>query len=187
MTITGLGANLLTIDAQGGGDGVLDGNGFRIFEVNDGDSSSSIAVSISGLTLTGGDNDGSGGAISNFETLTLDDVAVAGNRARFGGGISSELGGSLTITNSTIANNEASDDGAGIFSGSDLAATNVTISGNSAVGNGGAIVAAGDSSGVVLSLTNATITNNTGIEGLNFDNAATALRLRCLTTRLLTT
>ena len=170
LTITGLGANLLTIDARGGGDNVLDGNGFRIFEVNDGDSSSSIDVSISGLTLTGGDNSDFGGAISNFENLTLDGVAIVGNRSVFGGGVSNDLSGRLTLSNSTIANNDVSQDGGGIFNGGELAATNVTISGNSAAINGSGIVSGGASPGVMLSLTNVTLTNNTGSEGVYFDS-----------------
>ena len=170
LTITGLGADLLTIDAQGGGDDILDGNGFRIFEVNDGDAGSSIDVSISGLTLTGGDNNDFGGAISNFENLTLDGVAIVGNRSVFGGGVSNDLSGRLTLSNSTIANNEVSQDGGGIFNGGELSATNVTISGNSAAINGSGIVSGGDLSGVMLSLTNVTLTNNTGSEGVYFDS-----------------
>ena len=150
VTIQGLGANLLTIDAQGGGDNVLDGDGFLIFEVNDGDSNSSLDVSINGLTLTGGDNNSFGGAINNSENLTLDSVEIADNRALVGGGIGNQLSGQLTLSNSTIANNEASQDGGGIFTRGDLTTTNVTISGNSAAGRGGAIVTAGDSSGAAL-------------------------------------
>ena len=170
LTIVGPGANLLTIDALGGGDNVLDGNGFRIFEINDGDLNNSVDVFISGLTLTGGDNNDFGGAISNFENLSLDGVAVVGNRARFGGGISSDLSGSLTISNSTIANNEASQDGGGVLTGGDFTATTITISGNSAVGSGGAIFTAGGLSGSELNLTQSTLTNNTGVDGVHFDN-----------------
>ena len=170
LAITGLGADLLTIDALGGGDNVLDGNGFRIFEVNDGNSNTSIDVSISGLTLTGGDNDDFGGAIKNSENLDLDGVAIVGNRSVFGGGVSNELTGTLMLSNSTLANNEASQDGGGIFTRGTLAATNVTISGNYAAINGSAITSAGDSSAALLSLTNATLSNNTGGEGVYFDS-----------------
>ena len=169
LTITGPGANLLTIDAQGGGDNVLDGDGFRIFEVSDGDSSNLVDVSISGLTLTGGDHSSSGGAINNFENLALDGVSIVDNRAQLGGGISNELLGVLSLTNSTVANNEAIQDGGGISSRGALTATNSTISGNIAI-NGAAIATAGDSSGSTLSLTNVTLTNNTGNDGVYFNN-----------------
>ena len=153
VSIEGPGSGLLTIDAQGGGDNVLDGNGFRIFEITDGNESSSTEVSISGLTLTGGDNSDSGGAISNFENLDLDDVIIVGNHAGFGGGIGNELSGVLTLSNSTVANNTASQDGGGIFTRGTLAATNVKISGNSAVNVGGAIAGSGDSLGDAIDLT----------------------------------
>ena len=170
LTISGPGANLLAIDAQGGGDNVLDGTGYRIFEVNDGDSMSSVDVSIVGLTLTGGDNSDSGGAINNFENLTLDGVSIVGNRASSGGGLNNELTGRLTITNSTIANNQASDEGGGIVNRGDLIATNVTVSGNETVGSGGAIFNAGGFSGAILNLTQSTLTNNSGSDGVHFYN-----------------
>ncbi|MDB4766828.1 hypothetical protein OAG71_03985, partial [bacterium] len=169
LTITGPGANLLVIDAQGGGDIVLDGNGFRIFDVNDGDLNNSIDVSIRGLTLTGGDIGDSGGAIKNFENLTLDRVAIVGNRAGFGGGVSNEPVGEVTITNSTIANNEASQNGGGVFTLGAFAATGVTISGNSASADGGGIVVAGNPSGAKLNLTHSTLANNSGNGGVFFD------------------
>ena len=168
LTITGPGANLLSIDAQAGGDNVFDGNGFRIFEVSDGDSSSSIDVSISGLTLTGGDVGAAGGAISNLENLTLDAVSIVDNQAFFGGGVSNELSGVLSLTNSTIANNQAAQEGGGISTRGAFTAANATISGNGAAGNGAAIAALGGSIASTLNLTNVTLTNNTGNDGVYF-------------------
>ena len=172
LTIEGLGAQFLTIDANGGGDGQLDGDGFRIFEINDGDASNSIDVSISSLTLTGGDInnmtpvDGTGGSLINFENLTLDRVAITGNRARFGGGLGNESVGTLTLTNSTIANNESSQNGGGISTDGVFTGTNVTISGNSATGGGGAIVTAGrDATGATLTLNSSTVTANSDGNG----------------------
>ena len=172
LTITGPGANLLSIDAQAGGDNVFDGIGFRIFEVNDGDLSSSINVSISGLTLTGGDISAAGGAISNFENLILDAVSIVDNQAFFGGGVSNESLGVLSLTNSTIADNQASLNGGGIWTSSAVTAINVTISGNNANSNGAAIASAADSSGSTLNLTNVTLTNNMGNSGVYFNNAS---------------
>ena len=163
---------MLTIDAQAGGDDVFDGNGFRIFEVTDGDSSSSIDVSISGLTLTGGDISVAGGAISNSENLTLDAVSIVDNQAFFGGGVSNEASGVLSLANSTIANNQASLNGGAIWTSSSLTATNVTISGNIANINGAAIASAAYSSGSTLDLTNVTLTNNIGNSGVYFNNAS---------------
>ena len=171
LTITGPGANLLSIDAQAGGDNVFDGNGFRIFEVSDGDSRSSIDVSISGLTLTGGDVGAAGGAISNLENLNLDAVSIVDNQAFFGGGVSNELSGVLSLTNSTIANNQATQEGGGISTRGAFTAANVTISGNVAAGNGAAIAALGGSLASTLNLTNVTLTNNIGNDGVYFSTA----------------
>ena len=56
LTITGPGQDLLTLDAGRGTDNLIGtGDGFRIFNLDDGNSGSKIDVSLSGLTLTGGD------------------------------------------------------------------------------------------------------------------------------------
>ena len=73
LTIEGPGANLLTIDASGN-DLTPDqnnGDGSRIFRVDDGVSGASINATISGLALTGGDVADRGGAILSRENLTL--------------------------------------------------------------------------------------------------------------------
>ena len=65
VTITGPGADLLTLDAGNGTDSIFDTNdGFRIFDINDG-TNALIDVALSGLTLTGGDVSNNGGAIRN--------------------------------------------------------------------------------------------------------------------------
>jgi len=91
LTITGPEANLLTLDAGGGTDGTVGtGDGFRIFELNDGMSgfNNRIDVQLSGMTLTGGDSAANGGAIENGgETLTLIAVAIVDNAANTGGGV----------------------------------------------------------------------------------------------------
>ncbi|NES68578.1 MAG: calcium-binding protein, partial [Okeania sp. SIO2D1] len=57
LTINGLGANLLTVDAQQ--------NGFRVFNIDNG-SDDLINVFIDGLTITGGNPIGGGGGIFTF-------------------------------------------------------------------------------------------------------------------------
>ena len=81
VTITGLGSDMLTINAN---------NASRIFIINDG-TAADIAVSISGLRLTGGNTD-SGGAIFNTEALTLAACALDHNAAdHFGGAVYNSL------------------------------------------------------------------------------------------------
>jgi len=123
LTITGPGQTLLTIDAGAG-------HGYRIFNVDDGDSQSEIDVKLSGLTLTGGrtadgtagGNGENGGAIRSRENLTVENSTITGNATGNGGDgdYSGGLGGR----------------GGGIYSAGTLTVTGSTISGN-ATGNGG--------------------------------------------------
>jgi hypothetical protein len=89
------------------------------------------------VLLLSNTTDGNGGAIRNNGTLTINDSTIVGNKAyKLGssstglGGAISNGGGSVTIRRSTIINNEAQVNGAGLF---DYAKTTVggsIISGN---------------------------------------------------------
>ncbi len=72
LTISGPGANQLTIDASGNDPTPSDdnGDGSRVFNIDNDNSLSSLEFSISGLTLTGGDVSGDGGAVSSQEGFT---------------------------------------------------------------------------------------------------------------------
>jgi len=146
LTILGPGANLLTIDASGSDPtpAVNNGDGSRIFHVDDG-GSGLIDVIISGLTLTGGDSSGRGGAIFSFENLAIGACTLTGNAAVDGGAIAIGEGnvsvaGETTITQCTISGNTATDSGGGISSFTrDITIENSTISGNTAAFSGGGI------------------------------------------------
>jgi beta-glucanase (GH16 family) len=103
-----------------------------------------------------------GGGIYNGAgaTLTLVDSTVANNTARWsGGGIYSFFNTTTTIVRSTISSNVANDVGGGIRSLGTMAITNSTISGNTSTGwHGGAIF---HTDGTVT-ISSSTITNNTG-------------------------
>jgi len=133
---------------------------------------------ISSNTATATDN--VGGGIRVFaSTLTLIGSTVTGNTAASGGGIyasgGADLGGfpaaSLTITNSTVSNNEATGPagsglgglGGGIFAHGDVALniTDSTLSGNTAALLGGGLAR---EHGQVTTVSAATITN-TAITG----------------------
>lgn len=93
LTISGPGADELTIDAQGNS---------RIFSVN----ASGTDVTISGLTLTGGNAFQGAAILNNPGNLTLQGVHIHGNNAtNYGGGIENK--NIITITGSTISNNTA--------------------------------------------------------------------------------
>jgi hypothetical protein len=126
LTIHGTGASLLTIDASGNdptpdsnfedGDADNDGDGSRIFHVNDGNASVQQEVTIAGLTLTGGDVVGDGGAVLNRENLSINGCVIVNNVAEYaltpnwvtlghGGGVAN-LGGTLTIEECEIIGNQ---------------------------------------------------------------------------------
>jgi hypothetical protein len=196
VSIFGLGVENLAIDGQGNG---------RVFNV-----ASGSTVTVNDLTITGGDSGiGNGGGILTAGDLTLGNVAVEGNMASNGGGIYSvgslalnnvvvrgntasyggaiyQSGGSLTVTQSTIANNTNITLGGGLFTStasvliedstidnnsavaaggiysfdSDVSILNSTISTNTAVGGFGGLYFNGTSGGNSATLINATVANN---------------------------
>ncbi|HEX3131376.1 MAG TPA: IPTL-CTERM sorting domain-containing protein [Thermoanaerobaculia bacterium] len=136
-----------------------------------------IDVTISGLTLAGGNAD-HGGAIADLgENLVLDSVAITGNVASIGvegGGDGGGLwvsapnfeGISLTIRDSTISGNTAGADGGGIYLyriAGPVLIQNSTVSGNYAGGNGGGIGLFDLYDSGSLSILNTTIAGNTAI------------------------
>jgi hypothetical protein len=180
VTIVGPGADLLTIDANGGS---------RVFNVNSG-----VEATIRGLTITGGNVTGDGGGIYNAGDLTLDQVRVMGNTASSTGGGLRSTGGSLVIINSTFELNEAAW-GGGLWATSTDAAgiviANSTINNNEALkrytagptwvagsGSVGGVHVGSTSSSVPIRVVNTTISTNTaehetGGLGVDFGMAAT--------------
>ena len=59
------------------------GNGTRVFNIDDGNATA-INVSLTGITLTGGDVAGPGGGILSRENLTITDSTITGNAATLG-------------------------------------------------------------------------------------------------------
>jgi hypothetical protein len=123
LTIVGAGARKTTIDGNH-----LD----RVFAID-----APAVVSISDMTITGGDSTGGGtskeidmgGGIYNTGTLTLNHVAVVDNHADGGGGIFSIPGSYITIENSLIADNTAYEAGGIRFDGGGEL-INSTVTGN---------------------------------------------------------
>ena len=177
LTITGTGAELLTLDAGNGADNVFaSGDGFRIFDITDNNANSQLSVTISGLTLTGGDTSSNsavssaptepGGAIRSSENLLLVDSAITGNATGSG--------------SATLGFGSDSGSGGGIYSTGTLTVTNSIVSGNATgSGSGGAFVYGGDYDGSgrnsgagggifstgVLVVSGSTVSGNTTGEG----------------------
>ena len=153
LTIGGPGAESLAISGN---------NASRVFRVTAG------TVSISGVMIQNGNvatGQEGGGGISNWGTLTLNDVVVRNNTVNgtdssdVGGGICNGFGsgvGTLTINNSTIEGNTA-DRGGGIFN----AGSNTLFLTNSTVTLNTARVGAGVTNYGTATLTNVTISGNT--------------------------
>ena len=128
-----------------------------MFNIDDGSFATQINVTIAGLTLTGGDVRGNGGAIRSREILSVADSTISGsvtgvNSNYEGGGIYN--GGSLTVTRSTISGNSSRGDGGGIRtsgSGSLVVLMDSTLSGNSAKVDGGAISSSSSSVTIINS------------------------------------
>jgi hypothetical protein len=169
LTITGPGANPLTVTAS-----YSDFVYFRIFNI----SSSTVTVSISGITISNGyePNGPGGGGILSAGVLRLTNCAISDNlitSSQGGGGVMNDHG-TMTITGCTISNNYESQGkgGGGVLNESGtMTITGCTISNNSAASQcgiagcvlpdtsvGGGIL---NDSGGSLTITNSTISGNT--------------------------
>jgi CSLREA domain-containing protein len=184
VEITGPGAGRVTVNAA---------PGERIFDIYPQAFPPQVftKVTIAGLTLSGGDPGGAGGAISAGPVdLTIQDAVISGNTADgpgggifgyytnlnvssstiadndavYGGGIGALLGTTMTVNNSTISGNYAEDAGGGVLAalGDSLLITNSTISGNTAYDDdGGGLFTAASHT----TLSNSTVAGNDGYDG----------------------
>ena len=155
VNIIAPGANLLTISGR---------NLFRVFQV-----SSGVTATLSGMTITGGNGSGGGGAILVFNpntTLNLNRSRITGNTVTNGngGGLLNSDNAVVNISDSTFDNNTSMFNGGAIQNETATMMTirNTTISGNTANSSsplgGGGIHQTGTGT---LTITNSTITNNT--------------------------
>lgn len=148
LTINGPGINSLTINGNN--------QGLVFFDGTFG------STAINNLTITGGAPSqftGGGGIFKGGGMLSLSNVIITGNKTDFGGGGVAFLSGTLTVTNSTISNNEANVGGGISFGNGTLTITNSTISGNdAATSSGGGIVISNNS---IVTITKTIISGNT--------------------------
>ena len=143
MEISGLGAKRLTVKRI-----APPQQFFRIFTVNNG-----TTVTISGLTISGGDIGQSGGGVANSGTLTILNSTLSGNRTGDNGGAIFNTG-TLAISGTTLTDNRGVWGGGVSTIGGTLVITNSTLSGNRA-DIGGAIYDRG-----TVTLSNSTVSNN---------------------------
>ena len=157
LTITGTGAKLLTLSGN---------NASRVLNINI--AGAGAAVTVSGVTITGGAASNGAGFLVQDDALTLIDSAIVGNKAAAGdgGGIHVQAGGSLTVRSSTISGNSSNWGGGINFynGGGSLTFENSTLSGNTANSAGGGVYFNG-SSGNGIVVRNSTITANSAGSG----------------------
>ena len=152
LTIDGsTGANVL-ITADSGDDDVTVGSTDITDAANNTNASDNSRVleftattgdlTLRGLTLTGGDVSGIGGAILNNSgaTLTIEHSSISGNRASGEAGGILSFTGDVSLTGSTVSGNVSGNAGGGLWLNSgDLVLTNSTVSGNQSALSGGGI------------------------------------------------
>jgi hypothetical protein len=179
VTIQGPGASVLTIDGGGsvtranksaayygfyGSDIVINGEGGG--QDRPSAPQAAGAVTISGLTLTGGHAE-NGGAINAYNTaLVVNNCVITGNYAYdSGGGIF--IGGynsTLSVSSSTISNNSAYKYGGGVATNDEGAAITIqqsSLTGNSAKYGGGVFVH--NDNDHALTITGSTISGNRAV------------------------
>ncbi len=108
------------------------------------------------VTLFDNETNNDGGAVYAYETLTVENSQVTGNRAREGGGLHSN--GDLTLGNSLISDNEATEDGGGVFVRLAAEIANTRFAGNQAAENGGGLYI-----GKQVDLQTSTLTDNSAL------------------------
>ena len=156
--------------------GVMNGDGVRIFNIVDTSAGGENPpeVTLIGLTLTGGDVSGNGGAIYSEARLVVQDCAIESNFATtWGGGIfqknlsSTSAFEMLQIKDSRVQNNKTSGDGAGIHANltrGTLTVESSTFTNNQATsGVGGGITVRGNHAS--LDITSSTISGNSAWRG----------------------
>jgi predicted outer membrane repeat protein len=137
VTITGPGADLLTVRRDSGGD-------YGIFNINGGPDL--IAhVTLDGMTITNGAGP-SGGAVTNFGTTIIQNCVLRDNHTTFGGGAIVNTRSEyqffpnfMSISNSVLRNNSAGLGGAILNEGVSVSVTNGSVLSNNSATTGGAI------------------------------------------------
>jgi hypothetical protein len=131
---------------------------FRVFETR----SPQLPAVIAHLTVSGGSSEGDGGNVYNTGVLVLDHVRVSGGVADSGGGVAND-DGTLAIDHSLLDGNQAANDGGAVYDrsieiGGSLTVSDSTIAGNLAL-LGGGLATAGGRRGVAI-LERVTIAQN---------------------------
>ena len=160
-TISGPGANLLTINGAGTS---------RVFDID------GASAALSGVTISGGSADTGAGLRNDGGTLTLTGVTISGNTATaMGGGLATQFGGTTDLIGCTVSGNTAATGGGGLLiASSTVSMTNTTVADNTATtGSGGGLAI----SGGTTTLINVTVSANTAATSGGLSDTGGALAL----------
>ncbi len=157
----------LVLVGRGAFDTVIDGNQLdRVIQVLILCESGCPGLTMSDLTVTGGQVTGNGGGIAVGRNSNLNRVILRNNQAsNYGGGV---YGTDYTITNSAVISNSAAYGGGIAVRSGYVIVDNATISGNSAGANGGGIATIGEPKillGASARIENSTIVFNSSNAG----------------------
>jgi len=131
-----------------------------------------VLLTVVNSTLSGNSARQGGGIFTLGDSVTLQDSTLSGNSASEHGGGVAILGGSLTLQNSTLSGNSASQFGGGILNSGMLYLQNSTLSGNSASQFGGGIFSEN-----WIYLLNSTLSGNSAPSGGGLYNGGGELHL----------
>jgi hypothetical protein len=158
VSINGPGANKITVAAPNGG-------AFNVFNG---------IVSISGLTVEGRGTDASAAVRNQVAVLTIEECVIAGKSPSNQVGLVNEAGGTTLITSSAIVSNTTNVNGGGVLNQGTLTVINSTLANNSA-SRGGAIY---NQAGATTSLVNSTVADNSaGVQGGGIVNDSATVTL----------
>lgn len=160
----------INIDPYGASESIIDfSKAGQAFMIDDCNVATSMHVSFTNLTFSGGASAKGGAIFAANEDVTVDGCFITGNKATTGpgGGIyfAGGAGSKLTILNTTISGNTSNGPGGGIYVKGDAAViiANSTISGNTSGSSGGGIAIVGNGT---LDVRNSTLTTNKSTGGL---------------------
>ena len=192
LTIDGGQGLGLTIHAAGNDPtpGTNDGDGSRVFRIDDTDANHISEVTLKRLMLTGGDSQGDGGAILSTERLSVSSSTISGNSSNGdGGGIASnglagQPAGSLTLKSTVVAGNSAEGRGGGISANSKATIRIESSSINANVGSGIEVALLKDTFHIHhISVNSSNITNNIG-KGLALSSGTSSILLTIESSRI---
>jgi len=137
---------------------------------------SGVSFTLNALTIAHGLSNNGGGLADIGGTVSISNSTFANNSSPGAGGGLFNVGGTVSISNSTFANNSAGAEGGGLFNqfSSTVTISNSTFASNSASRGGGGLF---NQPLGVLTISNSTFASNSATFVGGIDNAGTGMRI----------